>query len=141
MWAKSPTTLLIYHVCRSLCRHVRLSACIVKVFFKFSWRQQRRLLQRQWIHEYNRGTDLKKKKTTKRDFVTNILVFLMNNFIAINRKEVKFLFSLTIGLNKIVQQENNSILDDFFFLSVSRRQQREQQRRKQRKTALSTYIR
>ena len=39
----------------------------------------------------------------------------MNNFIAINRKEVKFLFSLNIGPNKIVQQENNNILDDLFF--------------------------
>ena len=36
--------------------------------------------------------------------------FRFLDFISTNRKEVKFCFSLSIGSNKIVQQENNNIL-------------------------------
>ena len=47
----------------------------------------------------------------------------MNKFNSTNMKEVKFVFSLLLGPNKIVQQQNNNILGEIlvFFVFLFRK--------------------
>ena len=45
-----------------------------------------------------------------------MFVFLKNNFISTNRKDVKFCFSPPSGPSKIVQQENINILGEILVL-------------------------
>ena len=50
---------------------------------------------------------LKTIKQRNKNFFNIINVFLLDNFIWTNRKQVEFYFYLPIGPDKIVQQENN----------------------------------
>ena len=53
---------------------------------------------------------LKTIKQRNKNFFNIIIVFLLDNFIWTNRKQVEFYFYLPIGPDKIVQRENNTIL-------------------------------
>ena len=79
-------------------------------------RMQRTLSWTQNV-SFRSGTGFLKQliKQRNNNFIKNILVFLINNFISTNGKEVKFCSS-PIGSNKIVRQEIKNIPDEIVVL-------------------------